>query len=140
MRNLRPGGIVAFQEMDMRMARSHPHAPLFHRCIDWYAKAIELGGFESMMGSRLFATFRDTGLAPQAIAAGRVEGGADSIGYALMAANVRTMFAMLERHKIVSEAEVGLDTLAERMRREAVDGGCCLSFPLLVGAWSRVAA
>src|SRR5579862_151933 len=46
-RHLRPGGIVVFEEMQMRSARGYPDAPLFERCIDWYATAIEGAGFES---------------------------------------------------------------------------------------------
>jgi SAM-dependent methyltransferase len=138
-RHLRPDGIVAFQEMEMRTARSYPDAPLFERCIDWYATAIEGAGFESGIGGKLFATFQGAGLLqPQVIAAGRVEGGPDSPGYELMAANIRTMLPMLERLKAVKAEEVGLETLAERLRREAVDGGRCLMFPLLISACSQV--
>jgi SAM-dependent methyltransferase len=138
-RHLRPGAIVAFQEMEMRSARGYPDAPLFERCIDWYATAIEGAGFESGMGGKLFAAFRDAGFPPaQVIAAGRVEGGPDSPGYELMAANIRTMLPMLLHLKAVSTAEVSLDTLAARLRREAVDGGRCLMFPLLISAISRV--
>jgi ubiquinone/menaquinone biosynthesis C-methylase UbiE len=137
-RHLQSDGIVAFQEMEMRTARGYPDAPLFQRCVDWYATAIELAGFESGMGGKLFATFKSAGLPlPQMIAASRIEGGFDSPGYDLMAANIRTMLPMLVRLKAVTAAEVGLDTLADRLRQEAVDGGRCLMFPLLVSAWSR---
>ena len=137
-RNLKANGIVAFQEMEMRSARGYPDAPLFQRCIDWYATAIERAGFESGMGGRLFATFQGAGLPPpQMIAAGRIEGGPESIGYELMAANVRTMLPMLVHHNVVTEAQVDLDTLAGRLRRGALDGGRCLMFPLLVSAWSH---
>jgi len=97
-RHVRPGGIVVFEEMEMRSARGYPDAPLFERCIDWYATAIEGAGFESGMGGKLLATFAAAGLpAPQAMAAGRLEGGPQSPGYALMAANIRTMLPMLLR-------------------------------------------
>jgi hypothetical protein len=90
------------------------------------------------MGGKLFATFKSAGLPlPQMIAASRIEGGFDSTGYDLMAANIHTMLPMLVRLKAVTAAEVGLDTLADRLRQEAVDGGRCLMFPLLVSAWSR---
>jgi ubiquinone/menaquinone biosynthesis C-methylase UbiE len=140
-RHLRPGGIVAFQEMEMRTARSYPDAPLFQRCADWHADAIECGGFETSMGSKLFATLQKAGLSvPQVIVGSRMEGGADSPGYELMAANVRSALPMLERHKMTTAAEIGVDTLADRLRQEAVEGGSCLMFPLLIGAWSRVSA
>jgi SAM-dependent methyltransferase len=137
-RHLQSDGIVAFQEFEMRTARGYPDAPLFQRCVDWYATAIELAGFEPGMGGKLFATFKSAGLPlPQMIAASRIEGGFDSTGYDLMAANIRTMLPVLVRLKAVTAAEVGLDTLADRLRQEAVDGGRCLMFPLLVSAWSR---
>jgi SAM-dependent methyltransferase len=140
-RHLRPGGIVAFQEMEMRTARSHPPAPLFLRCADLHATAIELGGFETAMGGKLFATMQAAGLpAPQVIVGSRAEGGAESPGYELMAANVRSALPMLERHQVTSAAEIGIDTLAERLRREAVESGGCIMFPLLMGAWSRLPA
>jgi SAM-dependent methyltransferase len=137
-RHLRSDGIVAFQEMEMRSARGYPDAPLFQRCIDLYATAIERAGFESGMGGKLFAAFKSAGLPlPQMIAASRIEGGLDFPGYDLMAANIRTMLPLLVRLKVVTAAEVGLDTLAQRLRQEAVDGGRCLMFPLLISAWSR---
>ena len=58
----------------------------------------------------------------------------------LMAENVRTMLPMLVRHKVVTEAEVDVDTLAERLRRESRDGNLCLMFPLVVSVtltWPR---
>jgi ubiquinone/menaquinone biosynthesis C-methylase UbiE len=138
-RHLRVGGIVAFQEMEMRSARGYPDAPLFERCIDWYATAIEGAGFESGMGGKLYAAFRDAGFPlPQIIAAGRLEAGPDSPGYELMAANIRTMLPMLLRLNAVTAAEVGIETLAARLRQEAIEGGRCLMFPLLVGAISQL--
>jgi SAM-dependent methyltransferase len=140
-RHLRPDGIVMFEEMEMRSARGYPEAPLFDRCIDWYATAIELGGFESGMGGKLFATFEAAGLgAPRVNVAGRLEGGPDSPGYALMAANVRTMLPMLLQANAVDPREVGLETLAARLRHEAVARGGCLMFPLLISACARKGA
>jgi SAM-dependent methyltransferase len=137
-RHLRSDGIVAFQEMEMRSARGYPDAPLFQRCINLYATAIERAGFESGMGGKLFAAFESAGLPlPQMIAASRIEGGHDFPGYDLMAANICTMLPLLVRLNVVTGAEVGLDTLAQRLRQEAVDGGRCLMFPLLISAWSR---
>jgi ubiquinone/menaquinone biosynthesis C-methylase UbiE len=138
-RSLKSGAVIAFLEMEMRSARGYPDAPLFGRCIDWYSAAIELAGFRSNMGSRLLITFQAAGLpTPHVIASSRVEGGPDSPGYDLMAANLRTMLPMLERHKMTTAAEVDLATLAERLRRETVEGRRCLQFPLVMGAHARL--
>jgi SAM-dependent methyltransferase len=137
-RNLRAGAVVAFLEMEMRSARGYPDAPLFARCVDWYSAAIELAGFRSDMGGRLLTAFQDAGLAtPQVMASSRVVGGADSPGYDLMAANLRTMLPMLERHKVTTAAEVDVATLAERLRSETIEGRRCLMFPLVFGACAR---
>jgi hypothetical protein len=57
----------------------------------------------------------------------------------LMAANLRTMLPMLERHKVTTAAaEVDLATLTERLRRETVEGQRCRQFPLVMGAHARL--
>jgi hypothetical protein len=38
---------------------------------------------------------------------------------------------------VVTEAGVGIDTLAARARRAAVAGRHCFFYPRMVGAWAR---
>jgi hypothetical protein len=61
--------------MSIGSLRSVPGGPLFNQSRDWLVGAFESAGFETDMGFRLFAAFRDAGL--QMIAAARVEGGTD---------------------------------------------------------------
>jgi hypothetical protein len=69
---------LAFQEMSIGSLRSVPGGPLFNQSRDWLLGAFESAGFETDMGFRLFAAFRDAGLPPpQMIAAARVQGGTD---------------------------------------------------------------
>jgi 2-polyprenyl-3-methyl-5-hydroxy-6-metoxy-1,4-benzoquinol methylase len=137
---LQPEAIVAFQEMDMRAARAVPEGRLFRRCRDWIAAAFQLAGAEPDMGSRLFATFQQAGLPPpKMIAAGRVEGGPDSACYEQLAAILERLLPVLERSGLATAAEVGIATLALRLREEAAALQQCIVFPTLIGAWCRIA-
>lgn len=139
--HLRPGGIVAFQEMANPLARSVPDGPQFRRCRDWIIETFERAGSEADMGGKLFATFVAAGLPPpQAIAMGRVEGGPQSPVYDYVAGVLHSLLPMAERLGVATAAEVEIDTLAERLRKEAVEHDACIMLPPLVGAWARTPA
>jgi ubiquinone/menaquinone biosynthesis C-methylase UbiE len=138
---LRPGGIVAFQEMVTPLARSTPEGAQFGRCRGWILATLERAGFELEMGSKLFATYLAAGLpAPQMIAASRVEGGRQSQVYDYLAGTLRSLLPMAERVGVATAAEVDIDGVAGRLRREAVDNDACIMVPPLVGAWTKLPA
>ena len=138
-RCLRPGGVVAFHEMAMGPARSVPEVPLFTRSMRWIIETFERAGFETDMGGKLWGAFRDAGLpAPEMIAAGRVEGGTEAYAYEYAAQTLRSLLPVAKRVGTATRAEVGVDTLAERLRAEAMGKGACIMLPTLVGAWARV--
>jgi ubiquinone/menaquinone biosynthesis C-methylase UbiE len=135
---LRPGGIVAFQEMVMPLFRTVPAAPLLGRCSRWIIDAIERSGFETDMGDKLFPTFLAAGLpAPQMVVLGRAEGGAHSIVYDYMAETLRSLLPAVERTGIATPAEVSIDTLADRLREEALAYEAWVMPPPFIGAWTR---
>ncbi len=72
--HLKPGGVIAFIEMDIRAATAVPKMPLFDQCLHFIAEVYTRVGLEPDMGSRLFATFRAAGLKPQMIGSVRIEG------------------------------------------------------------------
>ena len=137
----RPGGVVVFQEFDMRSARSTPVVPTYQWCCDRIIALYERAGLEPDMGSRLFGAFVRAGLpAPTMIGAARVEGGADSYVYRYIAATMRSLLPMFERLGVATAEDVDVDTLEARMRTEAVEGACSLVLPMFVAAWSRTPA
>jgi ubiquinone/menaquinone biosynthesis C-methylase UbiE len=124
---LRPGGIVAFHEMAMTPACSVPDGPLWRRTMNWVTDTFTRAGFEVDVGHRLYATFLAAGLpAPEMISTGRVEGGEQSPAYEVLAATVRSLLPIAERLGVATAAEVDVDSLAERLRREAVEHNACL--------------
>ncbi|WFP61344.1 methyltransferase domain-containing protein [Mesorhizobium sp. WSM4904] len=137
--HVRPGGIVAFQELAMPLTRSFPEGPLFSRCVDWISDTIERAGFEIDMGSRLPMTFAAAGLpAPQMISAGLAGAGPASPLYNYISQTLRSLLPMAERLGIATAEEIGIDTLAERLCREAVEQRSCVMTPPFVGAWTTM--
>jgi ubiquinone/menaquinone biosynthesis C-methylase UbiE len=137
-RHLRPGGILAFQELSMPAIRSVPDAPQFLQCKSWILETFERAGFETEMGGKLFTTFLAAGLpAPEMIAAGRAEGGRQSQVYAYIAATLQSLLPAMERAGVATADEVGINDLADRLRDEAVARkACIINFPPLIGAWT----
>ena len=138
-RLVRPGGLVVFQEMDMRAARSSPPVPLYEIAIGWIRETFARVGVELDMGSRLYPTYRRAGLPPpELLLRGRIEAAADSQAYAYVADTVRSLLPMAERLGVVSPRDVDIDTLADRLRDDVVRANAVVTLPLLIGAWAHV--
>jgi SAM-dependent methyltransferase len=136
---VRPGGILAFHEMAVPLARSVPEGELYRRCIQWIIDLYARAGFGFDMGGKLFAAFAGAGLpVQQMILGGRMEGGPDSVVYEYLADTLRSLLPMMERLGIATAAEVDIDTLAARLRQEAVEHNASVMPPPMIGAWTRV--
>ena len=138
---LERGGVVVFQEIAIAQARSLPDGPLFSRCLRWITETFAQAGFEIDMGGKLHRTFLAAGLpAPRMIAAARVEGGADAFAYDYVAQTLRSLLPAAERTGVATRAEIDVDSLAERLRTEALENSACITLPTLIGAWAQTAA
>ena len=139
--HLRPGGMVAFQEMDMSTFLPPGSAALITRALTWVYDAFGAAGAQREMGARLPDIFMNAGLPrPEMIAGQRVTSGFDPDEYTIVAGLARSLLPMMEKAKIATAEEVGVDTLAERLRAEAIEHGQSVVYwPRLVGAWARKA-
>ena len=54
-----------------------------------------------------------------------------------MTETLRSLLPMLQRMTGLDPAVVGIDTLADRLRDDAVANGQVQMLPLLIGAWAR---
>jgi SAM-dependent methyltransferase len=136
----RRGGVIFFHEPDWDGVRSFPPAPTYDRCCQWVGEALRLSGAEIRMGTKLFSTFIAAGLpAPsmqlETLVAG-VGNNADPLH--LIADLAGTLASTMERLGVATAAEVGLETLAERMISEAAANASIILGRFEVGAWSRV--
>jgi ubiquinone/menaquinone biosynthesis C-methylase UbiE len=137
---VKPGGVVAFQEADMDEAKfySEPACPLYETAIQRTAQTFSRVGAEARTGLKLGQIFEAAGLpAPQMLLHARVERGPDSPLYDLVAQWTRTMLPLMEQTGVATAEEVGLETLAERMRAQVVALNATLVSPGLIGAWTR---
>lgn len=138
-RCLRPGGIVAFQEMDMSHVAMVPPSALFDRVGEWMRGGFRAAGTEVDMGSNLLATFLSAGLPrPTMIACARVESGPTSPAYDAAVGVLRSLLPIIERAGLATEAEIDIDTLSNRLREDVIAGERLMFLPRLVGAWSRL--
>jgi ubiquinone/menaquinone biosynthesis C-methylase UbiE len=136
LRLVRPQGIAAFVEMDIDQAGAVPELPLLRTSIDWMMATYRRVRADPNMGSKLYATFRAAGLTPSLFGSCRVESGPDSIAYDFAAETLRSMLPATVRYGIASAEQVGVDTLAARLREAALAGDHCIFMPRLVGAWA----
>ena len=136
--NVRAGGIVAFQEMNVADAKSFPYVDLFEQSMRWIVETLDREKVKNLMGLGLYRTFVEAGLPPpQMIMGARVEGSSDSPGYQIVAQVVKSLLPVMEKLGIASEKEVQIETLAQRLRDEVISRGAVIVLPPLVGAWTR---
>jgi ubiquinone/menaquinone biosynthesis C-methylase UbiE len=137
-RSLKPGGIVAFQEFDLDGARSEPVCPLFGRAVEWSRRTFARIGVDCRTGLKLGRIFQEAGLpAPRMTLNALVERGPDSPVHDQIAQLTSALLPLMERTGVAGADEVGIETLAARMREEAIALDATAVSPSFVGAWTR---
>jgi ubiquinone/menaquinone biosynthesis C-methylase UbiE len=140
-RCLRPGAIVAFQEYDRSQFSQTPAGELFMQTRRWILDAFAAAGTELDMGTKLYSAFVRAGLpAPNMIAATQVASGPSASEYEYPVGVLRSLLPFIERTGIATAAEIGIDTLAVRLRDDAVANERVTFLPRLVGAWTKISA
>jgi SAM-dependent methyltransferase len=138
---LRPGGIVAFHEIDWTGHRSFPPVAIWDRCCALVTRAIADGGADIKTGSKLPSIFAAAGLpAPSMRVASIVGAGANcSDVVQRLSGLVLSLLPSLEERGLVEPGEFDVESL----RRQLVDDvSASASFVVAaseVTAWSRSA-
>jgi ubiquinone/menaquinone biosynthesis C-methylase UbiE len=137
--HLRPGGIVAFQDLDFAgIGASSPPAPLAGQAVGWLREVFRRSGLEVHMGLQLYRLFVDAGLpGPGMELISTAGGGPAWEGYYHLAAVLKSVFQPLIKLDIATEEEVGIETLEERLREESVRLGGAMTGLALMNAWTR---
>lgn len=136
---VRPGGVVAMMDYEMRAGGAVPMTELTSRVIGWIVEAFDRSGLDASIGARLRQIMRDAGLAdPTMIGIQDYFDPDDPAGPQLAAGVIRTLMPVIERTGIATAAEVDIDTLADRLASDIVAHGVLFKPPTLVGAWARV--
>src|SRR5215217_4191242 len=136
--HVRPGGVIAFMEFDVTRIESVPEAPLFHAVATWITRAFEGMGIDPALGSSLGALFRDAGLPwPHMTSFQKASCGPEGL-YWLFAETARTLLPHIVRLGLATAEQVDIESLASRLRDEAVDRRLTVFSPRWVGAWIRL--
>lgn len=140
---VRPGGVIAFQELDLdtSVARSWPDDTLWNQTGLLLTETFARAGTQMRMGRQLFSAFLAAGLpAPTMLDETRIGGGPHFGGYAWMAGVARGVAPLMTKLGVTDVAQLGLDTLADRIRDNAVATDAVVWTPSFVGAYARTSA
>jgi len=140
LRHLRPGGIVAFHEVDWNGSRSSPEAPLFEQSSDWIVRTFKKVGTNPHMGHQLYSTFLRSGAgAPTMALRAAIDGCGAPVGYVdLLAELAITMMPRMEKEGIIAPGDIDPKTLRDRMRQEVERLNSVVIGRSEIGAWARV--
>lgn len=135
---VKPGGLVAFQDFDLEGAKSEPACDHFDSAIRRVKQTFTRAGFDIQCGLKLSRIFQEAGLpAPQMSLGARLENGPDALIYAQVEKVTGTLLPLMQRTGVATAEEVAIDTLAARIREEAVAKNATLVSPSLIGAWAQ---
>ncbi len=138
--HLRPGGLLVFQEYDLtsRSAAFYPPSPLWEQVWTWCTQPFHQAGGDLATGMKLYGTLLEAGLpTPQLRYEAAVGTGPDWVGYEWWAETVRTFLPLIQQFGLATEEDIGIETLAERLREETVSRGGVARGPALISAWVR---
>ena len=139
--HLKPGGIAAFQEPEYTLypAFLHPDTPLMNQLITWILDVFKHSGAHLDMGIGLYQTFVDAGLPPPTMHLESPIGAAKTwAGYRYMATIFQSLLPLLEKYGLATAEQVGVDTLAARIRQEVDTSKRPFFLPLHVTAYSAL--
>lgn len=139
-RALRPGGIVAFQEIAIPPAgASEPPVPLLDQMYWWASEGLRRAGVESRFGLHLHRVYLEAGLPAPELHCDAFAGAGPEWGwYDVIAESVRTLLPVIVAQGIATADEIAIDTLAQRCREAAVGQRSVVMAPDYISAWTRV--
>lgn len=140
--SLRPGGIVAFQEYQIvfegGQRASWPDVPLYEQQIEWARQTLVRLGVETQMGFKLLSVFRGAGLpTPKMQMQIALASSDDHPGYLWWAHTLRSMLPFIEEVGVATAESLGVDTLAERLRRQVAARDAIVGWCPVVSASAR---
>jgi len=137
---LESGGIVLFQECNVTpvSVQSHPPLELMARLSAWTRAAATHAGLNQAQGYDLRSVFIQAGLPePQMQLDSSVGGGPDWEGYEYLEATLRSMLPLVICSGEATAEEIDIDTVAARLRNEAIANDAVIKGPDMVSAWAR---
>ena len=135
-----PGGLVAFQEIDLTAGKTVPKVPLVDQALGWLRETFKRAGIDISMGPKLHSLFQEVGLPAPEMRLGAEIGGYLSAGPGLLTNSLRVMLPLVEALEVATAEEVEIDTLELRIRERLKADQAIMSSPEIIGAWARIPA
>ncbi len=137
-RLVRPRGVVTFQELNATATRSVPSTPLVAKSVGWIVDAMRTAGLDPDLGEQVGSILRRAGLSVNGAASAGPAGYAESAMPAYLEGTLRSLLPFALAHGEATEAEIDIDTLAERTARELKTADATFWSAELGAAWARV--
>ena len=135
---LPPGALVWFLDVDITYDFALPCPPLWADVGRWVQGTLTALGAELRMGPSLYRLFRDAGLPGPTLEGRIIAAGAATAPVWFFVNVVRAFLPMMAQLGVADPAEVGIDTLEDRLTAELVAHDAAAIVPPLTIAWSRV--
>ena len=131
-----PGGNMVVIEYDIGAMRAEPEAPLVDAVRRWIEAAFRSAGADPRIGTQTGQLLRRTGFADvSTLGVQAYFAPSDPIGPLLCAGVTRSLAPQIVAHGIADEAELGLETLQERIAEQVSALDAVIMPPTVVGAW-----
>jgi ubiquinone/menaquinone biosynthesis C-methylase UbiE len=133
---LRPGGTMVLVEFDIGAMRAEPEVPLVEAVRGWIEAAFRWAGADPHIGTQAGQLLRRTGF--EDVSTFGIQSyfaPSDPIGPLLCAGVTRSLAPQIVAQGIADEAELGLETLQERIAEQVVARDAVIMPPAVVGAW-----
>jgi SAM-dependent methyltransferase len=133
---LRPGGTMVLIEVDNGAMRGEPEVPLIEAVRGWIEAAFRSVGADPRIGARAGHVLRQAGFVD--VSSFGIQGylaPTDPTGPMLCAGVARSLAAQIIGQGLADEAELGLETLEERIAEQVAARDAVVLAPTVVGAW-----
>ena len=142
--HVRAGGVVAFAEMCIggpatpgRATVGSPPTPAWQQVSQWIYDMHTALGTQVDLGYRLLESFAEAGLVPGEALNGEVILGVGEDAVSRVVDLVRSMLPAIVETGAATEADVDIETLAERLRADTGEVGPVAIWPTVIGAFAH---
>ncbi len=133
---VRPGGVLAFQEMDWGLFMTHAHSfPLWSAAASLIDETCRQSGTNFYLAPKLLELFREAGIPAPSIRTDILVGAEEWMPDVL-----QSIRPQVKRFNLSTESLGDLDTLSRRLRAEVAAAKGHTPLPSVVSAWSRKSA
>jgi len=139
MGNLRPGGLFVAVDYDQGGSRALPEVALYSRLQEWIRAGFQFAHADPYVGQRLPVMFAQAGYTEVSALGLQMYWSPDDrhVAATYLVGVVRAMKDVIVASGAATEAEIGIDTLEQRLADDLQAANAVSSMPTVVGGWGR---